>query len=98
MSLLKPAQIVIAAYLETEWERWQATAADGNDFFAGTFKEWEYRCQRYIEEKTHKGYQVYLVAISVAEFLQWASRNGRPTDAEARAEYAGLNIGQMNYH
>lgn len=49
-------------------------------------------------EKSRQGYDVYLVPITVAEFIQWAKLNDRTPDAQARAEYAGLNLGQRYYN
>ena len=94
MSLLQKPQIVIASYSESEWANWRSTMTDGLDFFACSYREWESRCDAIREEKSRQGYSVYLVPITIAEFSQWAKLNDRTTDAQARAEYAGLNLGQ----
>lgn len=98
MSLLHKPQIVIASYHESEWDNWRSTMADGPDFFASSFQDWETRCYATREEKTRQGYNVYIVPITVTEFVQWAKRNERTTDAQARAEYAGLSLGQMYFN
>lgn len=98
MSLLQKPQIVIAFYLESEWDNWRSMMADGPDFFADSFRVWETRCSEMREEKTRQGYNVYVVPITVTEFVQWAKLNDRTTDAQARAEYAGLNLGQMYFN
>ena len=98
MSLLQKPQIVIASYLESEWDNWRSTMADGPDFFADSFRVWETRCSEMREEKTRQGYNVYIVPITVTEFIQWAKLNDRTTDAPARAEYAGLNLGHLYFN
>ena len=98
MSLLQKPQIVIASYVESEWDNWRSTMSDGPDFFASSYREWETRCEAMREEKTRQGYNVYIVPITVTEFVQWANLNNRTTDAQARAEYAGLNLGQMYFN
>jgi len=98
MSILQKPQIVIASYTESEWAHWRSLMSDGSDFFATPFKDWENRCNEMREEKTRLGYNVYVVPITVSEFVQWAKRNDRTTDAEARAEYAGLNLGQLYFN
>lgn len=98
MSLLQKPQIVIASYLESEWDNWRSKTSDGPDFFAVSYREWEVRCTTMKHEKSRQGYDVYLVPITVAEFIQWAKLNDRTPDAQARAEYAGLNLGQRYYN
>ena len=94
MSLVHKPQIAFAFYLESEWDSWRSTMSDGPDFFASSYQEWEMRCHKMRDEKTRQGYDVTMVRITVAEFIQWAKRNVRTTDAGARAEYAGLNSDQ----
>ena len=94
MSLLQKPEIAVAFYLESEWDSWRSTMSDGPDFFASSYRDWETRCRKMRDEKTRQGYAVTMVRITVAEFIQWAKRNDRTTDAEARAEYAGLNSNQ----
>ena len=72
--------------------------SDGRDFFANSYKDWEASCNAMRDENTRKGYIVYLVPIAIAEFVQWAKLNDRTTDARARAEYAGLNLGQPYFN
>ena len=97
MPLLQKPQIVIASYLESEWDNWRSTMSDGPDFFATSHKDWETRCNVMREEKNRQGYNVYIVLITISEFVQWARLNNRTADAQARAEYAGLNLGQMYF-
>lgn len=98
MSLNAPTEIVFASYLESEWDQWRYSTVDGPEFFAGSFANWLVRMKTIIEEQKRKGYHVYRVPITVAEFLKWAKLNGRSTNAEARAEFAGLNIDQRYFN
>ena len=95
MSLLDKPEIIIASYQASEWNRWQSEMSDGASFFAGSFEEWQLRVQSTYNEYTRQGNQVFMIPITIDEFIPWAERNGRTRDAEARSEYAGLNVGQM---
>jgi len=97
MSLLRKPQAFIATYHESEWELWRSTSADGKDFFAGSFQEWQTRCMEILKERTRQGFAAHVVEITIADFVQWAKLNDRTHDAQARAEYAGLHCGQMYY-
>lgn len=98
MSLTSPHQIIIASYHEFEWDRWRTEAHDGASFFADSYNRWSQEIRAYAAEKTRGPIQVYLVPITISDFLAWAERNGRTTDAIARDEYARLNMGQFHYN
>ncbi len=98
MSLTTPTEIAIASYLESEWDQWRYSTVDGPEFFAGSYATWHDRLKQLIADKKREGFQVYRVDINVSEFLKWAKLNGRSTDAEARDEFAGLNLGQRFYN
>jgi hypothetical protein len=83
-------EIVIAEYLESEWETWRTCTEDGEATFQGSYQLWREIADRMAEEKVREGYKVILVEIRVADFLAWAKRTNRGTDSSARAAYAGL--------
>lgn len=97
MSLLEKPEIIIASYLASEWSRWRTEMSDGASFFAGSYEEWLLRAKSVSYEHTRQGNQVFMIPITIDEFIPWAERNSRTRDAEARAEFAGLSIGQIRF-
>jgi hypothetical protein len=90
MSDSKNTEIVIAEYLESEWEAWKANTEDGEATFQGSYRLWREIADRMAEEKAREGYTVKRVKIRLDDFLAWAKRSNHRTDTSARAAYAGL--------
>lgn len=88
----KNTEIVVAEYLESEWEAWKAKTVDGEATFQGSYRLWREIADQMTEEKAREGYKVRLVEIRLDDFLAWAKRTNHGTDSSARATYAGLMV------
>ena len=82
-------EIVIASYLEDEWESWREYCSDGDEFFAEPFKDWQRRAVQECAELRRQGKPCRFVAIRFDTFCNWSALHNRSTDSQARAEFAG---------
>jgi hypothetical protein len=81
-------EIIIACYLEDDWEYWRALCSDGNEFFSVPFKDWQQGAVREFAELRSQGKPCRFVAVRYDTFFHWSTLNNRSTDSQARAEFA----------
>lgn len=82
-------EIILASYLEDEWESWREYCADGAEFFSEPFKDWQRRAVREFAELRSQGQHCRFVAIRFDTFRNWSTLHDHGTNSKARAEFAG---------
>lgn len=69
-----------------DYPRFRAIFDDVDD----TFEEWRARMDRRLVEFSQKGIEIERMLINPDELVAWCRANGRPVDANARAEYPAV--------
>ena len=80
-------RIILAGYLEEEWEKWREAMPDG-DSFDWSFLEWSEAITETVCEQRAKGHDVAIQIISLDGFLLYASENQLSLSTQSRSLYA----------
>ena len=84
--------IARAWYRPDQWALLRAVSTDGKEL-EKTYEEWLALTSARSREWQAQGLEVLKIDVELGALVRWCKSEGRPVDAEARAEYALKGVG-----